>query len=349
MKPKVLITIPEGPAVREFLPQFVRDHFEEVCDVEYYNPPEKDFDLDILREKLKGKDAVFTAGGSPNFNERVLAGNDTLKVLAHTGGSVVSVASDYLYDHGIRVLSGNNAFAESVAEAVIAYALTSLRKIPFYNQLMKDGEWKQGYDVHTNEGLLGQKIGLVDYGSVARHLVRMLKPFHNEILVYSSFITDEEVEANGMRRASLEEIFSECKIISIHSALTEETIHMINRELMERIRPDALLINTARGRVIDEEAMTDLLEQNRFRAFLDVFEVEPLPRESRLRSLDNVYLIPHMGGPTFDRCPWVTMGLIDDLVPFLEGKPVASEITKAHYLNMSNFNLNIIAKEEGKK
>ncbi|MBE7030680.1 MAG: hydroxyacid dehydrogenase [Ruminococcaceae bacterium] len=336
MKPKILITIPEGSATQEFLPQFVRDRLEEVGDIEYYNPPEKDFDLDILREKLKEKVAVFTAGGSPKFDERVLAGNDTLKVLVHAGGSVASVVSDYLYDSGIKVMSGNNAFAESVAESVIAYALTALRKIPDYNSLVKGGGWKKGWDEHKNEGLLEQKIGLVDYGSVARHLVRMLKPFRNEILVYSSYITDEEIKQNGMRRATLEEIFSECKIISIHSALTEANIHLVTRELMELIRPDALLINTARGLVIDEEAMTDLLAQNRFRAVLDVFEVEPLPLESRLRSLDNVYLIPHMGGPTFDRYPMVTMGLINDLLHFLDGEKVPSEITKEHFKNMTS-------------
>ncbi len=93
-----------------------------------------------------------------------------------------------------------------------------------------------------------------------KHLIKMLKPFRPEILVYSGHITDEELKANNMKKASLEEIFSTRKIISLHSAMTEKNRNMITRELMEMIRPDAVMINTARGGIIDEEAMIDLLE-----------------------------------------------------------------------------------------
>lgn len=116
--------------------------------------------------------------------------------------------------------------------------------------------------------------------------------------------------------------------MSVHLANTPETYHKIDESLMHLLKPDSLLVNTARGVVIDEAAMAKLLRENRFRAILDVFEEEPLPMSSPLRGLENVLLIPHMGGPTIDRRPFVTDALLKVLPDALEGRETFLDISR---------------------
>lgn len=144
----------------------------------------------------------------------------------------------------------------------------------------------------------------------------MLKPFHVKIKVYSEHKTNEIYEEYGVERASLEEVITTCKIISIHMAQREDTYHLINRELLKKIPDGSILINTSRGALIDEEALADELSTGRFKAALDVYEIEPLLKESRLRGFNNVILIPHMGGPTIDRRKSCTHGILDDIERF---------------------------------
>ncbi len=322
----VLVTIPKGEIFDTFVPPLAQTRLENLGKVEY-NETSEQFTPEELAERLRNKDVAVTGWGTELFDEKVLEGNDRLKIIAHTGGTVQGIACDATYDKGIRILSGNDVYAESVAEGTIAYMLTALRKIPDFVNSMRGGDWDKSTCL---EGLLEQKVGLVGYGMITRHLVKMLKPFHCNVLVYSSHVSDEELLENSITRASLDEIFSTCKVVSLHSALTPKTHHIINRKLLEMLDSEAILINTARGAIVDEEALGELLAQNRFRAVLDVFGQEPLPPNSPLRSLPNAYLIPHWGGPTPDRRKCVTLRLVDDIENFFAGRPLKLEITQQY-------------------
>lgn len=329
---KLLITIPNGPIKDSFVPQEVREHLENLFDVTY-NEGTENYSETELRQKLKGKDAVLTGWGTPKISEKILAGNETLKIIAHTGGSVAAIVDDYAYEKGIKVLSGNEIYAESVAEACVAYALCALRRIPDYIASTREGEWREENTLW--EGLLGQSIGLVSYGMITRHFVRMLQPFSPKIKVYSAHLSEEVLQENHMEKATLQEIFSTCKIISLHSALTERTYHMIDKALLQRIPDGAVLINTARGGVIDEDALIQELKKGRFRAVLDVYEQEPLPQDHPFRCLPNVYPLPHMGGPTYDRRRVVTECLADDIVRIANGETPKMEISQSYAAHMT--------------
>ena len=127
---KILVTAPQGVIRESFIPQQVRSRLESIAEVEY-NTMDRNFTPEELRDRLHGVDVALTGWGTTLFDEAVLAGADRLKLIAHTGGSVTPVMSDEAYDRGIRVISGNEMYAESVAESVIAYALTALRRIAF--------------------------------------------------------------------------------------------------------------------------------------------------------------------------------------------------------------------------
>ncbi len=327
---KILVTCPrsgEGSYIYEsFYNQEILNDLQALGEVEF-NDTGNYLSKEELMKRITDKDIIFTGWDTPRLDPDVLDCAKNLRLIAHTGGTTALVDPS-AYERGITVMSGNTLYAESVAESVIAYALAALRKIPDYCNETKKGNWHDNIPVW--EGLLDQKIGIVGYGMTSRYLLDFLKPFRPEIYVYSSHISEEELAKHNMKRASLEEIFSECKIVTIHSAMNEKNRHMITRELLSLLRPESLLINTARGGLIDEEAMTELLAAGSFRAILDVFEQEPLPEDHPLRQLANVYVIPHRAGPTYDRRKFVTAALIQDIHAWENGDPLKMEISKKY-------------------
>lgn len=309
-----------------FLPDAVKAYLEERFDVEYASEDVLMFG-ETFRERIKDIDVMLTGWGHPMITYDMIK-DSRVKIIAHTGGSVGSLVDLSLYDHGIRVLSGNDLYAESVAEGTIAYMLTGLRRIPYYVQDVKNGGWRG--DGFFSEGLLDQTVGIVGLGTISRYLIKLLKVFRAKIKIYSSYPIDEEyLKENNVSQASIEEIFSTCKIVSIHSAMNEKTKGMIGREHFDLLQDGALFINTARGAVIREDEMIEALKENRFSAVLDVFCTEPLDADSKLRSLENVYCVPHMGGPTLDRRPVVTMRLADNILKIANNEPAELEISKA--------------------
>ena len=329
---KIFVAMPEGVTRDSFITEECKRRLAMLGDVEY-NTTTEQLTGEEIKEKLVGADVVITGWGSPMLDEAVLKDNDTLKIIAHTGGTVTSVVDDYAYDKGIKVISGNDVYAESVAESIVAYSLLGLRKIPKYMKAVEENGWRDC--VSDWDGLLDQTVGFVSFGMIPKHLVRLLKPFRVKIKVYSSHISDEELEEYGMERATLEEVFSSCKVISVHSALTEKTYHMIGKELFELIPDGAVFVNTSRGAVLDEAALIEELKKERFTAVLDVYEQEPMPIDYPLRKMSNVYALPHMGGPTYDRREFVTFALIDDIVNFNNGKRLRMEITSGYHKHMT--------------
>lgn len=324
---KILVTIPEGPIKDTFIPREVVEKLMNMGEV-LWNETNDQLDPGEIREKLKDVDVSITGWGCPKMDEYILGNTRKLKLVAHTGGTVAPVVSDYLFDRGIKIISGNWFYAESVAEGVIAYILASLRDIPYYNQEMHEGRWKT--DNAINEGLLGRTIGLIGFGMTAKCLVKMLEPFRVKIKVYSKHIKDETLVEYGIERATLNEIFATCTIISVHASQRPDTYHMIDKRLLQMVQDGSILVNTARGSIIDEDALVEELQKGRFKAVLDVFEVEPLPQGSKLRWLQNVILIPHMAGPTVDRRKLVTLELMEDIERFFNGKDLKYEISKEY-------------------
>lgn len=329
---KILVTMPVGHVRDTFIPFEAAEKLMTLGDVTW-NETEEQFSPEELREKISGIDIALTGWSCPKLDEYTLQNADRLKLVAHTGGSVAPVAGSYLYEKGIKIISGNWFYAESVAEGTIAYMLAALRDIVLYDKVVQNGKWKD--EDSYNEGLLDKTIGLVGFGMVAKNLVRLLKPFRVKINVFADYLTEADCRYYGINKVALEELFKSCRIISVHESQRPETYHMINKKLLASISDGALLINTSRGSIIDEQALADELEKKRFKAVLDVYEEEPLPEGSRLRGLDNVILIPHMAGPTIDRRKFVTLGLIEDIQRMLRNEKLEYEISREYAERMT--------------
>ena len=322
---KVFVNLPAGTTRASFFPESVKEKLERLYDVTW-NETGHDLNEDELADCLRDADVCFTGWGSIPFSPKVLEKADKLKVIAHTGGTVASLVGDEAYDKGIRIISGNELYARSVAEGTICYILAALRRIPQYCNIMEKDGWHPA-DWYS-EGLMGQKVGLIGFGAVARHTLKLLKAFDTEIFINADHVSEEEAISYGAKKATMERIFSECKIVSVHLARTPETYHIIDEKLLSLLKPDSLLVNTARGSVIDEASMAEMLKKGRFRAIIDVYEKEPLPMSSALRGLENAILIPHMAGPTVDRRPFITDALTDVLPDALSGKETYLDISR---------------------
>ena len=322
---KILITMPKEGIGRRFMPEREERELANIGEI-VWNESAANWSQEELMERIGGVDVCVTGWGSPLFDERVLSCADKLRCIAHTGGSVATLVTDAVYARGIPVLSGNELYARSVAESVIAYALYELRDLGKYSRMLAEEGWRG--EVFANEGLQDQKVGLIGFGAVARYTARLLGAFGCEILICADHVTPEEAASYGARKADLDEIMSTCKVISLHLAKTPETYHLISAEKIAMIPDGAIFINTARGAIVDEQALAAELKTGRFKAALDVFEQEPLPMDSPLRGLNNVLLIPHMGGPTTDRYPFIARALIDEIPKAICGENSWLEITQ---------------------
>lgn len=314
---RILVAMPRGDVRASFIPAHVAAELEAMGEVDW-NESEGQLSPGELAERIADADVCVTGWGCPRLDADVLRGAARLRIIAHTGGSVGTLVDDTAYDRGIYVVSGNELYAKSVAEGVIGYALASLRDIPRYVDVMRREGWSlPGWQ---SEGLFGRTVGLVGFGAVARHLVPLLHAFEAKVKVYADHVTPEEEAGCGIEKVSLEEVCSTCEIVSLHTSATPENYHMIDENMLSLLQDGALLINTARGMVMDEAALARQAATGRFRAVLDVYETEPLPMDSPLRGLDNVMLIPHMAGPTTDRRPFVTLALLEDIRSILSGR-----------------------------
>lgn len=324
-----------------FFPERNIKKIESMFDEVIWNETGRQFTTEELIEKVKDVDAIITCWGSNQLTKEIVDNAPNLKIVAHLAGSVARIVSEELYDKGVKVIGANDThFSESVAEGALAYMMMSLRKMDSITRnlkLYKEEGWAMAKADPEKRGIMDRTIGLVSFGAIAEHLARMLQPFHCKIKVYSRSISDEKLKQYNMERASLEEIFSTCDIISIHTAWNKHTENMISKELLQMIKKDALLVNTARGKVIDEPAMIEELKTGRFSAVLDVFWQEPHPyEEGGLYDLDNVIIMPHLGGPTTDRYPWITDDILDEIYGYLtENKPLKSEIPKERGMSMT--------------
>ncbi len=321
----ILVAMPAGEVRDSFIPSDVRAQLEELGTV-VWNEDGRNWTEDELAAHIEGVDVCVLGWGCPSVGEKALAHADALRAVLHTGGSVAGYATEAVYDRHIPVLSGNELYARSVAESVVAYALYLLRDIGRYNgELLRDGWSQPGW---KNEGLLDQTVGLIGFGAVARWTARLLSAFGVKLFINADHVSPEEAASYGARKATIDEIMSGCKIVSVHLARTPQTYHIIDERRLKLLREGAIFINTARGSIVDEAALARELATGRFRAALDVYEAEPLPMDSPLRTLPNALLMPHMGGPTMDRRPFVTRALIEELPRALAGETSYLTITR---------------------
>lgn len=321
---KIFVSMPIDSLVRKtfFTPPactYLEKYFEVA-----YSPLHRQLQPEEIVAYAKDADVIMTGWSHPKIETKYLEGT-TVKIIAHTGGSVADYVAEDVFDAGITVLSGNELYAESVAEGTLGYMLMALRAMPEHISAVRSGGWDPPC---PTEGLFDQTVGLIGFGAVSRKLAAMLRPFRAAIKIYSARAIDPEwLTQTGAEQTSLEDIFSSCKLVSLHTSLRPQTRNMIRKKHFDLLAEDAIFLNTARGPIINQAELVHALLENRFRAVLDVFDQEPLESNNLLRKLPNVYSFPHKAGPTIDRRPMVLKALGEDILRLSRGEPLQYEIS----------------------
>lgn len=316
-KPTVAVTIGQAHYPR-MLNQAAWDALAAFAGVIHHPGPEPATKAELLA-LLPAADACLTSWGVAPLDADVIAAAPRLRAMAHMGGSVKRFVSDALWERGIHVTTAGPALAQHVAETTLGLMLVGLKRIWPLGQHVRDGGWRESPHWPSRE-LPGKTVGVVGASHVGRHVIELLRPFKVRVLLYDPYISAEQAAELGALKVELDDLVRQADVVSLHAPAKPDTYHLLNAERLALMKDDALLINTARGSLIDEAALIAELSRGRFFAFLDVTDPEPPTADSPLRHLTNVVVTPHLAGCIED-CGRLGEMAVEELRRFFTGEP----------------------------
>ncbi len=268
-------------------------------------------------------DALIIRSGTKATADVVEAGKN-LKVIGRAGVGVDNVDVKAATRRGVLVMNTPSANIISAAEHTMAMMLALARNIVPADISLKSGQWKRSK--FTGIELYGKTLGIIGIGRVGGEVAKRAKSFNMKLIGYDPYIPPEVAVKLGVRLLPLEEVVSEADIITVHAALTPGTHHLVSKELIAKMKPTALVLNVARGELIDEEALYEALRDKRIAgAALDVFSKEP-PTGSKLLTLDNVVVTPHLGASTKEAQEKVSVEMAEHVKMFLLEKRITNAV-----------------------
>lgn len=250
-----------------------------------------------LIERIGGYDAIVVRSATEVTKEVIEAGKG-LKVIARAGAGLDNIDVKVAEARKIKVLNAPEALTAAVAELVLGHMLSFSRHIPRSDAGMKAGKWEKKELMGTE--LRGKTLGIVGAGRIGQAVGYRAKAFLMDLLVYDVKQNAEFVQRTGAKHVDLNTLLRNSDYVTLHLPLTPQTRHLIGGRELELMKSTAVLINTSRGEVVDEEALVEALRAGRIAgACLDVYELEP-PKDSPLLKLPNVILTPHLGASTHE-------------------------------------------------
>lgn len=242
-------------------------------------------------EHCKDADALLSVYAP--ITEKVIQELDNCKVLVRYGIGFDSIDVDAATKKGIPVCNIPDYSIPEVATHTIAMLLHFERKIGILDKSIREGKWNPNL-AFTSTRLSSINLGLVGFGNIAQQAAEYAKAFGINILAYDPFIPEEYMLEKGVKKVELEELFQESDYVSLHVPLNDGTHHLINKESIAKMKDSAVIINTARGPIIDQDALVHALKNGNLRgACLDVLENEPVKLTDEILELDNVVITPH--------------------------------------------------------
>jgi phosphoglycerate dehydrogenase-like enzyme len=266
---------------------------------------------------LRGFEALVANRERTRFDRELLGQLPNLQIIAQTGNHAYHIDLKAAEECGVIVAKATGGGCTSAAELAIGLMISVMRQIPSTDRAVKQGEWPSP----LTRVMRGKKLGIVGPGYVGRHVAKIARAFEMQIYAWGPHLTADTATALGVERYDLDDLMSVCDIVSIHATLAPESRGLIDSRRLALMRPDAYLINTARGPIVDERALCDALENGQIAgAGLDVFDMEPLPENHRLSRLPNVVLTSHLGWPTDEMYAKFADAPADVLLAYLDGK-----------------------------
>jgi len=301
--------------------------------VERFKPVFAKYDIELIvphvRERMEEEDLMKYAGqfdgaicGDDRYTARVIeACAPRLKVISKWGTGIDSLDASACARHGVKIGRTPNAFTTPVADTVLGYMLAFARRQPWMDKEMKSGKWEK----IPGKALSECTLGVIGVGNIGKAVTRRARAFGMK--VYGNDIVEIDhvfITETGIEMTSLQSLVSNSDFVSVNCNLNPTSHHLMNSETFALMKPTAILINAARGPIVDEKALIEALQSKRLAgAALDVFEVEPLPLDSPLLKMDNVLLAPHNSNSSpaaWERVHWNTIkNLVEGLGMKYEG------------------------------
>lgn len=274
---------------------------------------------DELKDKIAEADYLLVSG-------RMMVGADVLscakrlRMIQRTGVGLDNMDLDYMREHDIPLYVNQGVNATSVAEHAVYLILAALRRSHYVNSRIRAGIWAKQQTGLTTHELYGKTVGVVGAGSIGTKVCRMLSAFDVK-LIYTSVprLDEEQEQALGLSYRTLPELLREADVVSLHCP-AQPGGPLLTRELIETMKPGSILVNTARGGLVDMDALVDALEGGRLAgAGIDVYDAEPVPATARILQCEDAVLSPHIAGVTYEAFERMMTQAVDNIRAFDRG------------------------------
>ena len=344
-RPKVLLAC--NPHVRErYLDPADIERLERCADWDWFSCEgggiyDTNTDLQIAAElgrRLGEVDGLVLCHGCPTIDGALLDQAPRLRIIGELEGDRFAsrIEVEAAWARQIRTVDTTNGSSYPVSEWALALILIALRNAGSHFRRMIAGQTH--HPPHDDPGfihgdLTGKRVGLIGCGHIGRRLIKFLRPFEVEIWVCDPYLPREMADAVGFLQTSLDKVMSECAAVVCLAPLTPGTRRMIGQRELDLIRPGAVLVNVSRGAIIDPDALIARLKRGDIVAGLDVFDPEPVPPDSEILQLPNVFLSPHIAGVTAQSYPRFFKLMVDELDRFFHGHQTLFDLTSRTLAN----------------
>lgn len=263
--------------------------------------------------------------GMDQWNERVFQIAPNLKVLARFGVGVDNIDLDAAKRHGIQVVNAAGMNANAVAELCVAMILNCLRNIPQLNQKLTQGQWARS----VGRDIQGKTVGLLGFGDIGGRVAKKLSGMDVNLLAYDPYPNLEKAKALNVTMADMDTVLRQSDIVSIHMPSIPATYHVMNRDAFRKMKPGSFLINTARGALVDTDALIEAVNCGHLAgAALDVYEQEPLPANAPVLHTPGIQCTPHTGAETLETYQNISMMTAQAVIDSLSGREPKNWLNK---------------------
>lgn len=282
-------------------------------------------DPEALKQVIRGADVAVTSWGTPKLTADILDQAPDLKLILHAAGSVKPFVTDEIFRRGIRVISSAQVLSRGVSETALGFTLSAAKNFYELNTMTHAGCW----DNPRVTELFDITVGIIGFGFAGRHYAELLQNFDVEVIASDPGVSAQEMAKVGVTKVEMEEVFRRSDILSIHAPELPSTYHIVNADSLATMKDGAILINTARGSLVDEAALAQALISGKLKyACIDVTDPEPPLGDSPLRKLSNCILTPHIAGQANNGLRRIGLHCFRQMENALNGKPVEGEVTR---------------------
>ena len=319
MKPKVFVS--------RIIPDAGLKRLQESCEVDLWEEPLPPA-YETLLERVRGVDGILCLLTERIDAQLLDAAGPQLKVVSQMAVGYDNIDVNAAAERGIPVGNTPGVLTEATADLTLALLLAAGRRIVEGVRYIQDGKWQTWEPMGLlGADLTGATLGIIGMGRIGAAVAQRAAGFDMKIIAYSPSLTRDQARAAGVEKVDLESLLSDSDFVSLHCPLNDQTRGLIDAETLAQMKPSAILINTARGPIVDQQALYEALKNGVIAAAaLDVTDPEPIPLDDPLMTLPNVIIVPHIGSASIRTRDRMAQMAASNLLAGLEGKPLPNAI-----------------------